>query len=927
MKTIFKGNNFAIVWNIIDSSTHTPFDFSGMKVEVGLYSECCKKAIKTYNISNGTIEFEVESEELQNGVYNLMCRYSTENEQAYCIYKRAFQITGKPEFASNVETIILESKASHIDATDHDDPIPDFENCQLIAQELFKENFRLPQLTADRAIADEHGNRIVDTYVSREAVTKHIRNTYNQQFLENPPLITEGYITPQMLSDETRQLLEESGATINNLPDGEDLQSVHGVLKLANKQHNPNSYSGLGRQYLRKNIVAGQNILTQSMIQWPNTIYIIQYDYDLNGETITIPENCVLDFQGGSLSNGTIVGNGTNLSSKVTLIFNDINIKGEWLIPNIYFEWFKWDYNNNADNTYTLRNLLSLQNVNIHNNIYIPDVLIYVSIHYDNEPYANESAYSVGILKSNTTLHLNGTIKLNTWDNSWYSIIYAHGSNINIIGKGKIIGDYLTHIPTGESSTNKGADQFGYGIYYSGVKKGIIRGIECNYCWADGIKLDSNNDRNDISINLGDPSQLCEDILIDNVKCLFNRREGIIVEGAINTEIRNGVIAYTGYIDENLNERNDFVDVIGTKFGIDVEPWQSHDVNFGTYIHDMYIHDNKYGCIAVNRTYQTINTRIENITGKGNYLVKSNDAHLDNIDCTELLIGYSHNLLIENSKLNYIQFYGTGDVIVDTLIRNCKFYIENFSNNYYGGFLNHHTWQHTSINTIVEYCSFIIGDNVTVPFDLVKNGFVMKNGIIKNCDIKFPSGLGLSANNLPEIIRDCNIKVDYITIYGSAERSYNFINNKITVTTEDESLGVFYLRYGNSSNDSYSEKNVLNIHRNYINKKENLSVIKFRNWQSFAGSIINVTGNSFNSNSYLGNVINVINANSVIRNPITIKAGSNIRDIEYEEPGSMYFNNDEKKIFHTLGKGERDSGSNVIYLNMDGTLNTKVTLI
>ena len=306
MKAIFKGNNFAIVWNIIDSSTHTPFDFSGMKVEVGLYSECCKKAIQTYNISNGTIEFEVESEELQNGVYNLMCRYSTENEQAYCIYKRAFQITGKPEFASNVETIILESKASHIDATDHDDPIPDFENCQLIAQELFKENFRLPQLTAERAIADEHGNRIVDTYVSREAVTKHIRQTYNQQFLENPPLITEGYITPQMLSDETRQLLEESGATINNLPDGEDLQSVHGVLKLANKQHNPNSYSGLGRQYLRKNIVAGQNILTQSMLQWPNTIYIIQYDYDLNGETITIPAGCTLQYDGGSICNGNI---------------------------------------------------------------------------------------------------------------------------------------------------------------------------------------------------------------------------------------------------------------------------------------------------------------------------------------------------------------------------------------------------------------------------------------------------------------------------------------------------------------------------------------------------------------------------------------------------------------------------------------------
>ena len=372
MKAIFKGDNFAIVWNIIDSSTHTPFDFSGMKVEVGLYSECCKKAIQTYNISNGTIEFEVESEELQNGVYNLMCRYNTENEQAYCIYKRAFQITGKPEFASNVETIILESKASHIDATDHDDPIPDFENCQLIAQELFKENFRLPQLTADRAIADEHGNRIADTYVSREAVTKHIRNTYNQQFLENPPLITEGYITPQMLSDETRQLLEESGATINNLPDGEDLQSVHGVLKLSNKQHNPNSYSGLGRQYLRKNIVAGQNILTQSMLQWPNTIYIIQYDYDLNEAEITIPEGCVLDFQGGSFSNGTIIGNNTNINNGLNFIFNKISLKGKWCINNLIPQWFGSKGNGINDDSESLKETI-IQAIKIKSNVLIPD--------------------------------------------------------------------------------------------------------------------------------------------------------------------------------------------------------------------------------------------------------------------------------------------------------------------------------------------------------------------------------------------------------------------------------------------------------------------------------------------------------------------------------------------------------------------------
>lgn len=51
-----------------------------------------------------------------------------------------------------------------------------------------------------------------------------------------------------------------------------------------------------------------KNILTQEMFNNPNTIYHIQYDYDLNGKSITIPEGCTLEFEGGSLRNGTLAG-------------------------------------------------------------------------------------------------------------------------------------------------------------------------------------------------------------------------------------------------------------------------------------------------------------------------------------------------------------------------------------------------------------------------------------------------------------------------------------------------------------------------------------------------------------------------------------------------------------------------------------------
>ena len=51
----------------------------------------------------------------------------------------------------------------------------------------------------------------------------------------------------------------------------------------------------------------------QQMFSKSNMIYKITKDIDLQGGTLTIPEGCTLDFQGGSFSNGTIIGNNTDI--------------------------------------------------------------------------------------------------------------------------------------------------------------------------------------------------------------------------------------------------------------------------------------------------------------------------------------------------------------------------------------------------------------------------------------------------------------------------------------------------------------------------------------------------------------------------------------------------------------------------------------
>lgn len=180
------------------------------------------------------------------------------------------------------------------------------------SEPAFKLLATLPELIADRACKDEFGNNINDTYLTRDAVKAYIQSIYEDLFTENPPHIMDGYITVDMLSEAVLQLLNSGGA-ITNFPDEEDLTVKDGKLKFNDKEYDPNKYSGLGRVMLRRNMVDGVNVLTQEMVSKPNTRYIIQYDFDLRGETINVPDNCILHFVGGSLNNGTINGNDTKV--------------------------------------------------------------------------------------------------------------------------------------------------------------------------------------------------------------------------------------------------------------------------------------------------------------------------------------------------------------------------------------------------------------------------------------------------------------------------------------------------------------------------------------------------------------------------------------------------------------------------------------
>lgn len=123
--------------------------------------------------------------------------------------------------------------------------------------------------------------------------------------------------------------------------DGEDIIVDYDFnLKFADKDYIPNQFSGLGRKILRKRIVNNTNILQQSDINRASTIYRIQYDYNLQGQTIQMPADCVLFFDGGSLSNGSIVLNNTLVLPQCLDIakYINCNISGNYQNGQIYYD-------------------------------------------------------------------------------------------------------------------------------------------------------------------------------------------------------------------------------------------------------------------------------------------------------------------------------------------------------------------------------------------------------------------------------------------------------------------------------------------------------------------------------------------------------------------------------------------------------------
>lgn len=246
-------------------------------------------------------------------------------------------------------------------------------------------------------------------------------------------------------------------------------------------------------------------------MQSDNKRYIIKYRYNLRGDTIRLGRNCCIDFEGGQISNGVIIGDKTIIKYSNKPVFKSIQIQGSWRVPTIKTGMFADAYNENV-----LIQLFNLTNDSLVNRVIIEHGNYLVSAKIDND----------GILrpKSNTEVIFNGNIVLSPNKYQHYQIMSIYGAeNLYIHGEGRIEGDLYNHYYDEE----KGTHEWGHGLTIRGCKNVLVEGITLKNCIGDACSVGAQAPGDlEKGAPTGKPS-----INIEFKKCKFesSRRQGLTI--------------------------------------------------------------------------------------------------------------------------------------------------------------------------------------------------------------------------------------------------------------------------------------------------------------------------------------------------------------------------------------------------------------
>lgn len=205
--------------------------------------------------------------------------------------------------------------------------------------------------------------------VKDEYITVQNGSTYSWEKIGTTDIDLDGYVE----EDTFETAMASKQDTIQDL--ATIRSGAAAGAEASSRPYNSQNPNGMGYLVLKKDKTFAEQVTAA------NTIYEIRYNFDLNNATVTIPTGCVLEFNGGSLSNGkittaynlvplSVIHYGTDLQYNYYKdyeylvyvkglakgAFRNIAIDGLFVTSHVSYEYFA-EY---ADDTSLLEAILSL---------------------------------------------------------------------------------------------------------------------------------------------------------------------------------------------------------------------------------------------------------------------------------------------------------------------------------------------------------------------------------------------------------------------------------------------------------------------------------------------------------------------------------------------------------------------------------------
>lgn len=505
-----------------------------------------------------------------------------------------------------------------------------------------------------------------------------------------------------------------------------------------------------------KTVIVPKDAAINTILNAPYNKYVIIHDFDLKGFTVNIGYESTLVFLGGSIINGTLIGNNTSIkASAKSSIFSNIQIKGEWRCPKIYSAWMADCTSQNK-----ILEIFNLSSNDIYNKIMIAPGVYDLTFNTDTDASIK--------FKSNTSCRIDGTIRVLKNNLPGYYLIYLKDvENIEIKGDGILKGDKIEHLYV-KGSTN----EWGHGILISNSTDIKVQDLNINNFTGDGICV-------------WDHFSPSRNVSIDGCNISSCRRQGVSICDAVDYTIQNCSIS----------------NISGTspEFAIDVEPdaGEAHVCQSGI-IRDNTIRSKNGIYIQTNSSLGTKSISITNNSiDSGNKGLPINVSGGDNVKINSNTIHGFWGVVVKpvlpingiNINRNYIYseggcIYNCGDNVQDDMIVT--------GNTLKGTIMSDGKGLHFMNNKCEGEVIAIHADNCTIKNNVIDNNLEVYNGCVVtgntiNGCVTIKSS-ELSNNDIKGINKKESSVGSIITIIGDGKVT----NNKVSFSETGTKLSYVF---------------------------------------------------------------------------------------------------------------------------------------